>query len=64
MNMKDDHTVSNVLLGMAAGAAVSAAGLYLANQNERELKHLAKKVTHGAENAVGGIENVLGSFLR
>ena len=58
-----EHTASNVLLGMAAGAAISAAGMYLAGQNEREWKKLAKKVTHGAENAMGGLENMLEHFM-
>jgi hypothetical protein len=61
---EQNHTATNILLGMAAGAAVSAAGMYLASQNERELKHLAKKVTHGAENALGGLETVLDNFMR
>ena len=56
---KQDHTLSGAMLGMAAGAAVGAAGLYLAGRNEWEMKKLAKKVAHGAENAVQGIETVL-----
>ena len=63
--MKEEkHEMSGLLLGMAAGAAVSAAGMYLAGQNERDLRRLAKQVTHGAENAVGGIENMVDHFLR
>ena len=61
---EQDRMATDVLLGAAAGAAVSAAGMYLANKNERELSRIAKKVTHGAENAVGGLENMLDNFLR
>ncbi len=61
---EQDRMATDVLLGAAAGAAVSAAGMYLANKNERELRRIAKKVTHGAENAVGGLENMLDNFLR
>ncbi len=61
---EQDRMATDVLLGVAAGAAVSAAGMYLANKNERELRRIAKKVTHGAENAVGGLENMLDNFLR
>ena len=61
---EQDRMATDVLLGAAAGAAVSAAGMYLANKKERELRRIAKKVTHGAENAVGGLENMLDNFLR
>ncbi len=61
---EQNHIVADVLLGAAAGAAVSAAGMYLAGRNERELRHLARKVSHGAENAVSSLENALDSFLR
>jgi len=59
MKRQQDHTMANLLAGAAAGAAVGAAGMYLADRDERELRRLAKKMTHGAENAVGGLETML-----
>ncbi len=61
-NKQHAHTSANVMLGMAAGAAVSAAGLYYATHNQKEVRKMAKKITHTAENAMQGIDKAVESM--
>ncbi|MFI3170207.1 MAG: hypothetical protein R3Y06_09710 [Faecalibacterium sp.] len=64
---KHKHTMNNstnVLLGMAAGAAVSAAGMYYATHNQKEMKKMAKKISHTAEHAMSGIDNVVSNLTQ
>lgn len=61
-NKQNAHTSTNLLLGMAAGAAVSAAGLYYANQHPKEMKKMAKKINHTAESAMDGIDKAMGTI--
>ncbi len=58
------HSASNVLLGMAAGAAVSAAGMYYASHNQKEVRKMTKKITHTAENAMDGIDKAMNSLTQ
>lgn len=61
---ESNRLVSNVLLGVAAGAAAGAAGLYLAGQDQRELRRVARRVERGAENAVCSLDHMMENFLR
>lgn len=53
----------NLLAGAAAGAAVSAAGMYWMGYNQRQRKQFAKKAARGVENAVNGLETMLEDYL-
>lgn len=55
-------TATNVMLGMAAGAAVSAAGMMLAGQNKRQVRRTARKLAHGAEQAVDKLDKMVTDF--
>ena len=56
-------SVANLLAGAAAGAAVSAAGMYWIGTSERQRRQFVKKAARGVENAVDGLENMLESYL-
>lgn len=60
----NDHSASNIILGMAAGAAVSAAGIYYASQNQRQVKKATKKLGHTAENAISSIDKAVTSMTQ
>lgn len=53
-----------VLLGMAAGAAIGAVGVMaVAGTNQRQLRRTARKVVRGAENAVCQLDKMVGDFV-
>ena len=59
--MRNEHRQSSgsgLLLGMAAGAALGAAGMMAMNQNPRQVK-LAK----GAEHAVTQLDDMVSDFV-
>lgn len=58
-----DHQTSNLLIGMAAGAALGAAGMMAANQNPRKVKRAARKVAKGAEQAVMQLDKMVTDFM-
>jgi len=57
--MKQKKMGSAMVTGLAAGAAMGAAGMYLAGQNRRQMKRTAKKLAKGAEQAVGTLDKVV-----
>ena len=59
---KQNHTAMNVAMGLAAASAVGA-GVYLASQNQREVKKMAKKVARGAEKAVLDIDKMASKYF-
>ena len=61
---QNNGNFSGVMMGMAAGAVVGAAGLYFATRDEREKRRMIKTMEHSAENALGGIETAIDNFLR
>lgn len=60
---RPQHNASDMLLGMAAGAAIGAAGAMLAGQNQRQMKRTAHKVAKGAEQAVTKLDKMVTSFM-
>ena len=51
-------------LGMAAGAALGAAGaMAVAGQNQRQVRRTARKLAKGAERAVGQLDKMVGDFV-
>ena len=57
MNEHKVQTAAGMLLGMAAGAAVGAAGVMAAvQQNPRGVRKAARKMANGAEQAVGRLD--------
>ncbi len=68
MNMKHQQqnvsmNMVNLLAGAAAGAAVSAAGMYWMGYNQRQRKQFAKKAARGVENVVSGLENMIEDYM-
>ena len=64
--MKQSHPVSSaapMLLGMAAGAALGAAGALAATQEQRQMKRTARKLVKGAEHAVAQLDQMVGDFV-
>ena len=58
--MKNEHTNSTapLLLGMAAGAALGAAGVMATNTSERQMRRTARKLAKGAEHAVSQLDKI------
>lgn len=64
MKHKTTNEMSGLLMGAAAGAAISAAGIYLADrQNQRQVKRFAKKAAQGVENMISGVEQMMGDYM-
>ena len=58
-----EHQTSNLLLGMAAGAALGAAGMMAVSQNPRKVKRAARKMAKGAEQAVMQLDKMVTGFM-
>lgn len=63
MKQQAKNSSSGVLLGMAAGAALGAAGVMAASQNQRQLRRNVRKVAKGAENTVLQLDKMVGDFV-
>ena len=64
--MRNDHrqsSSSGLWLGMAAGAALGAAGAMAMNQNPRQVKRTARKLAKGAEHAVTQLDELVTEFV-
>ena len=63
--MKNEHTSSTapLLLGMAAGAALGAAGVMVTNTSERQMRRTARKLAKGAEHAVSQLDKMVDDFV-
>ena len=63
--MKNEHTSSTapLLLGMAAGAALGAAGVMATNTSERQMRRTARKLAKGAEHAVSQLDKMVDDFV-
>ena len=64
--MKQSHPVSSaapMLLGMAAGAALGAAGALAATQEQRQMKRTARKLAKGAEHAICRLDQLVDDFV-
>lgn len=57
------HNAADMLMGMAAGAAIGAAGAMLAGQNQRQMKRTAHKMAKGAEHAVMKLDKMVSDFV-
>ena len=60
--MRNDHrqpSSSGLWLGMAAGAALGAAGAVALNQNPRQVKRTARKLAKGAEHAMTQLDEMV-----
>ncbi len=55
---------TNVMLGVAAGAVMSAAGMYYASQNSRDMKRVTKKLSKKAQGAMSNVENAIGNITK
>lgn len=63
MKQQSGNSSSGILLGMAAGAALGAAGVMAATQNQRQLRRNVRKMAKGAENAVMQLDKMVGDFV-
>lgn len=64
--MKQSCPVSSaapMLLGMAAGAALGAAGALAATQDQRQMKRTVRKLTKGAEHAICQLDQLVDDFV-
>ena len=63
--MKNEHTSSTapLLLGMAAGAALGAAGVMATNTSQRQMRRTARKLAKGAEHAVSQLDKMVDDFV-
>ena len=63
--MKNEHTSSTapLLIGMAAGAALGAAGVMATNTSQRQMRRTARKIAKGAEHAVSQLAKMVGDFV-
>ena len=63
--MKNEHASSTapLLLGMAAGAALGAAGVMATNTSQRQMRRTARKLAKGAEHAVSQLDKMVGDFV-
>lgn len=59
--MKNERTSSTapLLLGMAAGAALGAAGVMATNTSQRQMRRTARKLAKGAEHAVSQLDKMV-----
>ena len=64
--MKNEHTSSTapLLIGMAAGAALGAAGVMATNTSQRQMRRTARKIAKGAEHAVRQLDKMVGGRPR
>ena len=49
--------------GMAAGAALGAAGVMATNTSQRQMRRTARKIAKGAEHAVSQLDKMVGDFV-
>ena len=64
--MRNEHRQSSgsgLLLGMAAGAALGAAGMMAMNQNPRQVKRTARKLAKGAERAMSQLDTMVTNLV-
>ena len=63
--MKNEHASSTapLLLGMAAGAALGAAGVMATNTSQRQMRRTARKLAKGAEHAVSQLDKMVDDFV-
>ena len=67
MSMKHSHdphsTTAPLLMGMAAGAALGAAGMAAVSQNQRQVRRTARKLAKGAEHAICQLDQLVTDFV-
>ena len=63
MNKRTTRTTMIVAGGLAAATAMTAAGMAAA-KNSRKVKKMAKKVGHGAQQAVLDLDKAIGRYYR
>ena len=63
--LNNEHTSSTapLLLGMAAGAALGAAGVMATNTSQRQMRRTARKLAKGAEHAVSQLDKMVDDFV-
>lgn len=58
------QSTASLILGMAAGAAVGAAGVMMAvHQDPRGVRRTARKMAKGAEQAVGRLDKMANDLI-
>ena len=63
--MKNEYASSTapLLLGMAAGAVLGAAGVMATNTRQRQMRRTARKLAKGAEHAVSQLDKMVDDFV-
>lgn len=60
---RQNTSTAPMLVGMAAGAALGAAGVLAATQNQRQVKRTARKLAKGAEHALCQLDQMMEDFV-
>lgn len=59
MRKDNSNMMKSAAVGIMAGAALGAAGAYVATQNPKQLKKTMHKVAVGAEKAIMNVEKMM-----
>lgn len=62
-NERKASSAAPLLTGMAAGAALGAAGALAMSQNQRQVKRTVRKLAKGAEHAICQLDQLVGDFV-
>lgn len=62
-HQQNSNSTMPMLVGMAAGAALGAAGVMAASQNQRQVKRTARKLAKGAEHAICQLDQMVTDFV-
>ena len=62
MDRNTKNMAKGAALGVMAGAAMGAAGMYAAEKSPKELKMAVKKAAHTAEKAMMNAEKMMKNF--
>ena len=62
-NTSHSSPTGSLLVGMAAGAALGAAGALAATQDQRQMKRTARKLAKGAEHAICQLDQLVDDFV-
>ena len=58
-----ENSAAGMVVGMATGAVLGAAGAMMATQSKRQMRRNVRKVMKGAENAVMQLDKMAADFV-
>ena len=63
MKQRENSAAPGMVVGMATGAVLGAAGAMMATQSKRQMRRNVRKVMKGAENAVMQLDKMAADFV-